>query len=477
MIRGQIPPGLTQQQQMQWLQQQAGNRPVLVRQSSGTPGLSPIAQQGGPPPTQTFQVDPNAPPSNAQQQQIQLQIQRQQYQRFQMQREGGPKTPVSPRGPGFPPDTPDQQMILDPNAMQANKTKTALANMLSNRLGNNGGVSSMQEVAPEPSAASTLRLMTAQHNQPGQGPPRTPQELLAFQQQQRRTLGNITNAVPPPVIPSPQVPAVVPQSPSQIKTGMFSPNRVAITRPQFYGHNPNLKLPPELFLLGCHFYIVEYDELNPNDINDWKALIQKHGGEIESTYGARVTHVLCKTQRHGVVMQAIRDSKRCVTAYWLSDIVSKKIFQPPWQALHLPTPHTFGAQKPATKHIISVTGFENEERERIKQMVTESGAKLTTYFARQNTVLICKRIDPQNPKYKRAKEWNIPVVNTIWLSDILLGNLSQMSQYEASKYQQYNLSSPFRIDYTLVSHLMSKYNLVDYGSVELAERGKTGLAP
>lgn len=376
-----------------------------------------------------------------------------------------PGTPVSPRGPGFP-DQPDQTQIIiqDPNVLP-NKTKTALANMLNNRLGNNGS-NPMPEAVPEPSAAGTLRLMTAQHNatlNQGVGvPPRTPQEMMALQQQ-RRTLGNITNATPAPppnvqgpMVPGPPGPGVIPQSPNQIKAGMFSPNRVAIPRPQFYGHNPNLKLPAELFLLGCNFFIVEYDESNADELTDWKTLIQKHGGEIEACYSLRVTHVLCRTQRHGVVMQAIRDSKRCVTAYWLSDIIAKKIFQPPWQALHLPFPHTFGTQKPATKHIVSITGFEGEERERLKQMVMESGARLTTYFARQNTVLIAKRTDPANPKFKRAKEWSIPVVNAIWLSDILLGNLSQMSQYETSKYQQFNLTSPFRIDYALIPHLMSK---------------------
>lgn len=478
LIRGQIPPGLNQQQQMQWIQQR---QPILVRQTA--PGLTPIAGQ---PPVpgqpQQFQIDPNASP-----QQQQLQLQRQQYQRLQMQRDAAaaagqktPGTPVSPRNPAFPdqidPNQQQQIIIQDPNALP-NKTKTALANMLSSRLGNNGVVNAgaLQDVN-EPSAAGTLRLMTAQHNANMNQviQPRTPQEMLALQQQQqqqqqvqqqqqqRRTLSNITNAgagVPPPpnVAQMPQSPIVIPQSPSGIKTGMFSPNRVAIQRPQYFGHNPNLKLPVDLFLLGCIFHIVEYDETHAKDLPDWKELIKKYGGAVEECYSGRVTHVLCRTQRHGVVMQAIRDSKRCVTAFWLSDVIGKKVFQPPWQALHLPTPATFGVQKPCTKQIMSITGFEAEERDRIKQMVIESGAKLTSYFSRHNSVLICKRINTENKKYKKAKEWGTPMVNAIWLSDILLGNLSQMSQHDNAKYQQYNLQSPFRIDFSLVAHLMSKY--------------------
>lgn len=360
------------------------------------------------------------------------------------------------------------------------KTKTALANMLNNRMtGNNGAVPGSPMPDVEPSAAGTLRLMTAHHNaslNQSIAGPRTPQELMAMQQQQRRTLGNITNAggvagpggqavvvgaqlVPgggPVVAPVGPGVHMQPQGPQGLKGTPFSPGRAPQPRPQFYGHNPNLpKLPPELFLLGCNFFIVEYDETHAGeDLVLWKELIRKHGGEIESFYCPRVTHVLCRSQRHGVVMQAIRDSKRCVTAHWLNDVVIKKQLLPPWQALHLPAPSTFGRQRPATRHIVGISGFEGDERKRVKKMVEETGAKLTTYFSKQNTVLVCKKLDGE--KYKRAKDWGVPVVNATWLSDILMGNLSTMSNFDTAKYQQYNLNCPFRIEFGLVPHLMSE---------------------
>lgn len=417
--------------------------------------------------------------------------------------------------------------------MQMNKTKTALANMLSNRLSANNGGAAMQiqsgdaTQVVEPSAAGTLRMMTAQHNSstpPGQQqqqqftidpnaqaaplpPPQQPHppQFQRIQLQPAGAVGqkpigqgnmivtaqkiypdgmndqvNQLGGVSPSPLPPQQnqLAAMMPQtppadgaglspqiqlnkaktpllqSPSGMKSPPFSPGR-PLPRPQFYGHNPNLKIPPNLFLLGCTFYIVEYDETNSNELPVWKKLIQLHGGEVETVYCPRVTHVLCCTQRHGVVMQAIRDSKRCVTAYWLNDTIVRKQVQPPSEALHLPMPSTFGTQRPATKHIISITGFEGNERKRVKEMVTESGALFTPYFSRHNSVLICKRQDGN--KFKRAKDWNIPVVNCVWLSDILQGNLSHMSQYDQQKYQQYNVNAPFRIDYSLVAHLMSEY--------------------
>ncbi|KAL1400707.1 hypothetical protein pipiens_007212 [Culex pipiens pipiens] len=505
--RGPMPQGLNQQQQMQWIQQQNAARQVRP----GAPGLSPITQQqqqGAIPPGAAvmgqFPVDPNAQPQ--QQQRLQMERQQQQHRLLQMQLQReqaqkgvvvpgqtGPQgQAISPRGAGFPQEvvvgsdgttTIVQQTLVgppgDPNVpgsqQMKNQTKTALANMLSNRLGANGSVvpniPDGPPGGPEPSAAGTLRMMTAQHNAALQQTmnPRLSQDMLALQQQQqqqqqqvvgpmqqqRRTLGNITNSGAPA---GAMVVQQIPQGP-----------------PVFYGHNPNLKLHPELFLLGCTFYIIEYDE-SPfkNDVEDWKTIIRKHGGDIEQCYSPKVTHVLCRTQRHGVVMQAIRDAKRCITSYWLNDIVLKKQLLPPWQALHLPTPSIFGNQKPATKHNMSLTGFEGEERVRIKQMIEESGAKMTPYFSKSNTVLICKRID--NQKYKFAKDWNVPTVNTVWLSDILLGNLAAMQQCDGPKYQQFNLSCPFRIDYNLVMHLMTAWKSPINLTPESHERVKRSLS-
>jgi PAX-interacting protein 1 len=357
---------------------------------------------------------------------------------------------------------PDPNLMADPanqvNAaqMQKSQTKTALANMLSNRL-NNGSVNPIHD-SPDPnSAAGALRMMGAQHAM--QSTPRN-QDILALQQQ-RRTLGNITNSGPPGAMPSPmpaQVPnqIPVPQSPNAMMKGPpFSPGRAVIVRPSFYGHNPNLKLPVNLFLLGCYFFIVEYDELPEKELETWKEVIRQYGGEVESNYSPRVTHVLCKTQRHGITMQSLRDGKRCITCYWLNDIVLKKQLLPPWQALHLPAPSIYSVRKPATKHVMCITGFDGEERTRVKDMVIASGAKFTPYFSRHNTVLICKRID--GSKYKYAKEWNIPTVNAVWLSDILLGNVTVLQQFDSQKYQQYQLPNALRIDYTLVAPLMSKF--------------------
>lgn len=93
--------------------------------------------------------------------------------------------------------SPTGDIISSP--VQMNKTKTALANMLSNRLSANNGPT-MVQLAPstdatqvvEPSAAGTLRMMTAQHN--SSAPPGQQQFTIDpnVQQQQQQP------PVPPP---------------------------------------------------------------------------------------------------------------------------------------------------------------------------------------------------------------------------------------------------------------------------------------
>lgn len=149
-------------------------------------------------------------------------------------------------------------------------------------------------------------------------------------------------------------------------------------------------VPSGLFLLGCIFVIVEYDVQRPNQVVVWKQVIERHGGEVESQYCARATHVLAITQKHPIVVQALREGKRCVSAHWLSDVVSQQHVQPPWHALHFPTPFSL-TELPCAKQIVSLSGFEGEERAKVQYMLEALGAKYTNYFSKHNTHLVCRR--------------------------------------------------------------------------------------
>lgn len=63
---------------------------------------------------------------------------------------------------------------------------------------------------------------------------------------------------------------------------------------------------------------------------------------------------------------------------------------PPWQAIHLPTPFD-SKDQPMKDLMVSVTGFENDERTTIKLMLHLAGAKYTGYFSKHNNLLVCKK--------------------------------------------------------------------------------------
>ena len=64
---------------------------------------------------------------------------------------------------------------------------------------------------------------------------------------------------------------------------------------------------------------------------------------------------------------------------------------------------------------------------------------------------------PEGKKVKKARDYGKPVVNVQWLNEIIFGHFSCIYQPDLPKFQQYNMGNPFKIEYILIMHLMSKY--------------------
>lgn len=301
----------------------------------------------------------------------------------------------------------------------------------------------------------------------------------------RNTLRNITNraahpvsipvraAVPctskvshPPVIMANQPQAPPPDYPFPPKTvsrSVQQPTAAAASQPSvttpsrsqsgalYYGHDPKESIPPDLCLLGCVFSVADYQSIIGSDeLNAWHKVIEQYGGQVESSYNSRVTHVLCANQKSDVFKVAQKEGKRLVSAFWLNDCLMQKKMVPPWQALHLPL--SFNSEKPGFNQMISVTNFDGEERVRLKQMINAIGAKYTGYMTHHNSALICKK--PGGMKFEKAKEWRIAVVNVQWLSDLVLGNMDALRLPVHVRYLQVGQGREFHMDLTRVSHLM-----------------------
>lgn len=60
----------------------------------------------------------------------------------------------------------------------------------------------------------------------------------------------------------------------------------------------------------------------------------------------------------------------------------------------------------------------------------------------------------EGKKYEKARDWQTPVVNVNWLTDILLGNLDALRLPVHQKYQQFGQGNEFNMNLNVVAHLM-----------------------
>ena len=385
-----------------------------------------------------------------------------------------------------------QQSIAQPQQMimgQPTNTKVALANMLTNRIGPGGqpiqgGPGPMSpDVSPNP----RMQMMNPQM-QGGmmQQTPQSPQQMQMIQQQQQmqqqqqqrqQQLMALQQQRAQMVSPGhavqghghQQMMASGPGGPGGMQVTRFPP-RVAVAgmtgmRPQmaglqqqrmqqFVGHDIQTRLPPDVCLLGCIFVIVDYQDMEEaKHLPEWRKVITQYGGEIEDSISPRVTHVMAANQKSATAQQARVEGKRLITAYWLNDTIVKKKVLPPWKAVHFPLPANY--EPPCTNMILTLTGFEERDRDFVKDMIKMAGATYTGYFTKHNHAIICKR--PMGEKFEKAREWRVPAVAIAWLNDVLFGSSNAAQSMNNPRYQQFKPEEPLRIDYNLIPHLIQAW--------------------
>ncbi|TNN18786.1 PAX-interacting protein [Schistosoma japonicum] len=207
--------------------------------------------------------------------------------------------------------------------------------------------------------------------------------------------------------------------------------------PTYYGHDGNpLPSRPEECLIGCVMLILGYRNIPESQKIVWRRIMRLHGAEVVLAYDPiKVTHVIidCQLEEPDVVKQALLNQKRLVTIYWVNDILAKGRMIPPFEILHLPSPFskdiTFSFIR---TQIISLTGFEGKDRQKIEMIIRQIGATFTDYLEPSNTLLVCKQ--PSGKKYETAQLWDIPCINVRWLQDLYFGDLATLSLPMLHKY-------------------------------------------
>jgi len=112
-----------------------------------------------------------------------------------------------------------------------------------------------------------------------------------------------------------------------------------------------------------------------------------------------------------------------VTPIWLKTaITEQKIVIPKRRPLLFqPQPWPFSTLPEST--IVALTGFSGSERTGIILLIETLGATYTANLKPQNTHLICK--EAEGPKFDKAIEWKLHVVNVEWLYHVARYGISE----------------------------------------------------
>ncbi|KAE9532132.1 hypothetical protein AGLY_010334 [Aphis glycines] len=228
------------------------------------------------------------------------------------------------------------------------------------------------------------------------------------------------------------------------------------TKNLYYGHDPQLHLTAQQFLLGCVFLIVELQVEHEgnlcNDIKMSKVDIIAHGGSVDQIYSTRITHVMCITQKHHIVEQAIKDGKRCVTDFWLRDVIARKHMIPPWLAHHFPLPYSINHNLPCQDLNIYIANFSINEYYRIKSMIELVGGRVIDEVTKAD-IIVSMKLEGELAESSFINR----VVNVQWINDIIFGEKLSLKKSGYSQYQQFDLSDPFLVNYDMVPHLMEAW--------------------
>jgi hypothetical protein len=166
--------------------------------------------------------------------------------------------------------------------------------------------------------------------------------------------------------------------------------------------------------LSCkRIYFSKDLEISPHIHKTLKDLIHSSGGSCVSNVDAADIYV--GMYRDGAdYISASRTGKEVANLSWLYHVINRNRYTNPLnKLLHYPVPpHGI----PGFENMrISISNYSGDARTYVENLVRYCGAEFTKTMKQDNTHLVTAHT--QSEKYEAAQEWNINVVNHIWLEE------------------------------------------------------------
>ncbi|KAF9105007.1 hypothetical protein BGX27_009850 [Mortierella sp. AM989] len=248
----------------------------------------------------------------------------------------------------------------------------------------------------------------------------------------RRLLPETIYEFPDPPMLNPDYTIVRPESTQGYAPQLYSNNLKAVV---------NFLLSPRkihaLFLDG--YNILFGDDLNilPERRVKIEEKIKEAGGAIINEYSSdKVDIVICRFRTGDLYIQASRDGKIVASADWLLHVLQTgDLPSPKASLLHYPIPPE--CVTGMSSLVITISNYTGNVREYLKRMILAMGASYKPTLsnrtaAEPTTHIICG--NASGDKYEKGHEWNVKVVNHLWLEDC---------------FQAWSLQSETKARYTL----------------------------
>ncbi|KAF7297862.1 hypothetical protein HMN09_01007000 [Mycena chlorophos] len=127
--------------------------------------------------------------------------------------------------------------------------------------------------------------------------------------------------------------------------------------------------------------------------------------------------VFITRHRAGVFFLAWKKKKTIGTLSWLLNVHMTRVLSSPLDQL-LYFPHPENPVPGFDQHKISITNYAGDMRDYLKRLITLMGGTFTPGFGKSNTALIAAQNN--GAKVQSAINFNVPVVNHIWLEDCFI---------------------------------------------------------
>ncbi|KAL4743686.1 BRCT domain-containing protein [Aspergillus similis] len=143
------------------------------------------------------------------------------------------------------------------------------------------------------------------------------------------------------------------------------------------------------------------------------AIVEENGGKI-TTEISRATTFICRFRDGFNYRVASRLNKDVGNLSWLYHLMTYDSWTSPYRRLlHYPIPKT--PIPGFEKFKISLSNYVGEARSYLEHLITATGAECTKTLRQENTHLVTAHDNSE--KCSAAREWNIHVVNHLWLEE------------------------------------------------------------